>query len=173
MYRGTSFIFPAHRVRPFTEQTASPRHCFIKTITPITPTANAIGTWTPFSSLAHVIILILLTVSTHPSDSVYTLQYQGGTFLVDRSQYQQLAIAKPHGSAIGSTRMSPTGLRPWIIRTTNRPVAQPRHANRLCIRRSRWDWAFYHGRYYRYRPACHAPALRAVQSTDEPICRPP
>ena len=95
MYRGTSFIFPAHRVRPSTGNNGR---------SPLTPEADRTDhtnhtnrkrhrTWTPFVVLWAVMstILILLTVSTHPSDSVYTLQYQGGTFLVDRSQYQQLA----------------------------------------------------------------------------------
>lgn len=98
MYRGTSFIFPAHRVRPSTGNNGR---------SPLTPEADRTDhtnhkrhrTWTPFVVLWAVMstILILLTVSTHPSDSVYTLQYQGGTFLVDRSQYQQLADAFLHG----------------------------------------------------------------------------
>ena len=104
MYRGTSFIFPAHRVRPSTGNNDRPR------LTPEADCTDCIDrtdhtnrkrhrAWTPFVVLWAVMstILVLLTVSTHPSDSVYTLQYQGGTFLVDRSQYQQLADAFLHG----------------------------------------------------------------------------
>ena len=98
MHRGTSFIFPTHRVRPSTGNNGR---------SPLTPEADRTDhtdcidrtdhtnrkrhrAWTPFVVLWAVMstILVLLTVSTHPSDSVYTLQYQGGTFLVDRSQYQ-------------------------------------------------------------------------------------
>ncbi len=94
MYRGTSFIFPAHRVRPSTGNNDRPH------LTPEADCTDCIDrtdhtnrkrhrAWTPFVVLWAVMstILVLLTVSTHPSDSVYTLQYQGGTFLVDRSQY--------------------------------------------------------------------------------------
>ena len=104
MYRGTSFIFSAHRVRPSTGNNDRPH------LTPEADCTDCIDrtdhtnrkrhrAWTPFVVLWAVMstILVLLTVSTHPSDSVYTLQYQGGTFLVDRSQYQQLADAFLHG----------------------------------------------------------------------------
>lgn len=91
-------------------------------------------------------ILVLLTVSTHPSDSVYTLQYQGGTFLVDRSQYQQLADAFLHGRTWIDAHVPD-----WLAAMDNPYDEQARGTlGAQTGDASRWDWAFYHGRYYCY-----------------------
>lgn len=172
MYRGTSFIFPAHRVRPSTGNNGR---------SPLTPEADRTDhtnhtnrkrhrTWTPFVVLWAVMstILILLTVSTHPSDSVYTLQYQGGTFLVDRSQYQQLADAFLHGRIWIDAHVPD-----WLAAMDNPYDEQARGTLGMQTGDpSRWDWAFYHGRYYCYFGPLPALLLfapfKALTGTDLP-----
>lgn len=178
MYRGTSFIFPAHRVRPSTGNNGR---------SPLTPEADRTDhtdcvdrtdhtnrkrhhTWTPFVVLWAVMstILVLLTVSTHPSDSVYTLQYQGGTFLVDRSQYQQLADAFLHGRTWIDAHVPD-----WLAAMDNPYDDQARGTlGAQTGDPSRWDWAFYHGRYYCYFGPLPALLLfapfKALTGTDLP-----
>lgn len=113
-------------------------------------------------------ILILLTVSTHPSDSVYTLQYQGGTFLVDRSQYQQLADAFLHGRIWIDAHVPD-----WLAAMDNPYDEQARGTLGMQTGDpSRWDWAFYHGRYYCYFGPLPALLLfapfKALTGTDLP-----
>ena len=178
MYRGTSFIFPAHRVRPSTGNNDR---------SPLTPEADRTDhtdcidrtdhtnrkrhrAWTPFVVLWAVMstILVLLTVSTHPSDSVYTLQYQGGTFLVDRSQYQQLADAFLHGRTWIDAHVPD-----WLAAMDNPYDEQARGTlGAQTGDPSRWDWAFYHGRYYCYFGPLPALLLfapfKALTGTDLP-----
>ena len=127
-------------------------------------------TWTPFVVLWAVMstILILLTVSTHPSDSVYTLQYQGGTFLVDRSQYQQFADAFLHGRTWIDAHIPD-----WLAAMDNPYDEQTRGTlGAQTGDPSRWDWAFYHGRYYCYFGPLPALLLfapfKALTGTDLP-----
>ena len=113
-------------------------------------------------------ILVLLTVSTHPSDSVYTLQYQGGTFLVDRSQYQQLADAFLHGRTWIDAHVPD-----WLAAMDNPYDDQARGTlGAQTGDPSRWDWAFYHGRYYCYFGPLPALLLfapfKALTGTDLP-----
>ncbi|WP_234356081.1 glycosyltransferase family protein [Bifidobacterium merycicum] len=113
-------------------------------------------------------ILILLTVSTHPSDSVYTLQYQGGTFLVDRSQYQQFADAFLHGRTWIDAHIPD-----WLAAMDNPYDEQTRGTlGAQTGDPSRWDWAFYHGRYYCYFGPLPALLLfapfKALTGTDLP-----
>lgn len=71
MYRGASFIFPAHRVRPSTGNNDRSHLASESDHTNHTNRANRKRhhTWTPFVVLWAVMstILVLLTVSTHPS----------------------------------------------------------------------------------------------------------
>ncbi|WP_236028070.1 hypothetical protein [Bifidobacterium pongonis] len=127
-------------------------------------------TWAPFVTLWAVMsaILILLTISTHPSDSVYTLQYQGGTFLVDRAQYQQLADAFLHGRTWIDAHVPD-----WLAAMSNPYDSQARGTlGAQSGDPSRWDWAFYHGRYYCYFGPLPALLLfapfKALTGTDLP-----
>ena len=82
----------------------------------------------------------------HISHSAYTLQYQGGTFLVDRSQYQQLADAFLHGRIWIDAHVPD-----WLAAMDNPYDEQARGTLGMQTGDpSRWDWAFYHGRYYCY-----------------------
>lgn len=104
--------------------------------------------WLPFAivwALASVII-VLLTISTHPVDATYQLHYANGTFLVDRAQYQRLADAFLHGRTWLDVHVPD-----WLAAMDNPYDAQARGAEGTASGDpSLWDWAFYHGRYYCY-----------------------
>ncbi|WP_339561882.1 hypothetical protein [Bifidobacterium thermophilum] len=104
--------------------------------------------WLPFAIVWVVasVVIVLLTVSTHPSDSTYTLQYSGGTFLVDRAQYQRLADAFLNGRTWLDVHVPD-----WLAAMDNPYDPQARGAlGAASGDPSLWDWAFYHGRYYCY-----------------------
>ena len=104
--------------------------------------------WLPFAILWVVasVVIVLLTISTHPADSTYPMHYAGGTFLVDQAQYQRLADAFLHGHTWIDTHVPD-----WLATMSNPYDAQARGAQGSASGDpSLWDWAFYHGRYYCY-----------------------
>lgn len=126
--------------------------------------------WLPFAILWVVasIIIVLLTISTHPADSTYPLRYGGGTFLVDRAQYQRLADAFLHGHTWIDAHVPE-----WLAAMSNPYDAQARGAEGTASGDpSLWDWAFYHGRYYCYFGPLPAIVLfapyKALTGTDLP-----
>ncbi|WP_288271623.1 hypothetical protein [uncultured Bifidobacterium sp.] len=126
--------------------------------------------WLPFAILWVVasVVIVLLTISTHPADSTYPMHYAGGTFLVDQAQYQRLADAFLHGHTWIDTHVPD-----WLATMSNPYDAQARGAQGAASGDpSLWDWAFYHGRYYCYFGPLPAIVLfapyKALTGTDLP-----
>ena len=126
--------------------------------------------WLPFAILWVVasVVIVLLTISTHPADSTYPMHYAGGTFLVDQAQYQRLADAFLHGHTWIDTHVPD-----WLATMSNPYDAQARGAQGTASGDpSLWDWAFYHGRYYCYFGPLPAIVLfapyKALTGTDLP-----
>lgn len=126
--------------------------------------------WLPFAILWVVasVVIVLLTISTHPADRTYPMHYAGGTFLVDQAQYQRLADAFLHGHTWIDVHVPD-----WLAAMSNPYDAQARGAQGAASSDpSLWDWAFYHGRYYCYFGPLPAIVLfapyKALTGTDLP-----